>query len=59
MDWQRVAPGQLAILDEQGVILRLIAQREPYIGERAGAKYVVSGTRASELPGAATRHPST
>ncbi len=48
MDWQRVAPGQLAILDEQSVILRLIVQREPRIGESGGIKYVVSGEGHNE-----------
>jgi hypothetical protein len=43
MDWQPIAPGQLAILDEQGVILRLIVLREPRMGEPDGTKYVVSG----------------
>jgi hypothetical protein len=43
MDWQQVEVGQWAILDEQGVILRLIVVREPRIGEPDGTKYVVSG----------------
>jgi hypothetical protein len=43
MDWQQVAPGQWAILDEQGVVLRLIVLREPRMGEPDGTKYVVSG----------------
>jgi hypothetical protein len=32
MDWRPVAPAQWAILNESGVILRLIVEPEQYLG---------------------------
>jgi hypothetical protein len=42
-DWRKVAPRQWALLDDEGVILRLIVARDPRIGEPDGTKFVVSG----------------
>lgn len=42
MNWQRVAPGQLAILDEQRVILHLIVDRGAGWGNE---RFIVSGKR--------------
>jgi hypothetical protein len=40
MDWQQVEVGQWAILDEQGVILRLIVDRGVGYG---GERFIASG----------------
>jgi hypothetical protein len=48
MDWQPVAPGQLAILDEQGVILRLIVDRG---AGRGNERFIVSGKGHKEGQG--------